>query len=336
MGGNANALWGLCQGSGKEPYRTQIELSSPAFKCSCPSRKFPCKHGLGLYLLYARQTAAKADTFGNTTPPDWVADWLQSREQRGGQQAAKAAAKAQAKLSPEQIAAKEKATQKRQDKRQNNVAQGVALLDTWLADLAREGLAGLRSKPASAWEAMAARMVDAQAGGLASRIRRAGMLIYGSSQPDWEVPLAHELGYLALLVQCQQRLKQFSPEFQIDIRTAVGWVAAQEDALATPPVADVWQVLGSDTQTDERISRRACYLRGQSSSRFAMVLQFSAGGQALPSPLIAGTAYQGSVHFYPGATPLRVVFAPDMQLVAANTTQHHAPCCYWSKLAPNN
>jgi len=47
------ALWGDCQGSGKTPYRTIVDLGNIAFKCSCPSRKFPCKHGLGLLFLYA-------------------------------------------------------------------------------------------------------------------------------------------------------------------------------------------------------------------------------------------------------------------------------------------
>lgn len=47
------AVWGHCQGSGKNPYQTAIDLNDIAFKCSCPSRKFPCKHGLGLLLLFA-------------------------------------------------------------------------------------------------------------------------------------------------------------------------------------------------------------------------------------------------------------------------------------------
>ena len=53
LGFDSRAVWGECQGSGKEPYRTKIDLREPAFACSCPSRKFPCKHGLGLFLLLA-------------------------------------------------------------------------------------------------------------------------------------------------------------------------------------------------------------------------------------------------------------------------------------------
>jgi uncharacterized Zn finger protein len=47
--------WGTIQGSGKNPYQTCIDLSGPAFKCTCPSRKVPCKHRLGLFLVLAQQ-----------------------------------------------------------------------------------------------------------------------------------------------------------------------------------------------------------------------------------------------------------------------------------------
>ncbi len=40
-----------CKGSGKNPYVTSadyIDPEKPVFRCSCPSRQFPCKHSLGL------------------------------------------------------------------------------------------------------------------------------------------------------------------------------------------------------------------------------------------------------------------------------------------------
>src|SRR5262249_20502421 len=72
------ALWGEIKGSGKAPYQTRIDLSAPAFKCSCPSRKFPCKHGLALMLLHVEDPSA----FKSTDPPEWVTAWLSGREQR--------------------------------------------------------------------------------------------------------------------------------------------------------------------------------------------------------------------------------------------------------------
>ena len=51
LGATEAVLWGECQGSGSKPYQVQIDQSEPAFRCTCPSRKFPCKHGLALMLL---------------------------------------------------------------------------------------------------------------------------------------------------------------------------------------------------------------------------------------------------------------------------------------------
>jgi hypothetical protein len=49
-------IFGACAGSGKEPYRVSCDFAradQPTYRCSCPSRQFPCKHGLGLMFAYA-------------------------------------------------------------------------------------------------------------------------------------------------------------------------------------------------------------------------------------------------------------------------------------------
>ena len=66
LGCSSAAAWGECQGSAREPYRTQVDLAGPAFRCSCPSRKFPCKHALGLMLAYLD----KPDAFKERQPPE--------------------------------------------------------------------------------------------------------------------------------------------------------------------------------------------------------------------------------------------------------------------------
>lgn len=59
-GGSFQKLWrseddsfymGECKGSGKNPYTVSadfIDEEHPVYRCSCPSRQFPCKHCLGL------------------------------------------------------------------------------------------------------------------------------------------------------------------------------------------------------------------------------------------------------------------------------------------------
>src|SRR5258705_9460073 len=82
------SVWGEIQGSGKDPYRTQADLSGPAFHCSCPSRKFPCKHGLALMLILA----GKPEKVAEAAPPPWVTEWLGKREASAERKAAKAEA----------------------------------------------------------------------------------------------------------------------------------------------------------------------------------------------------------------------------------------------------
>lgn len=68
-GGSFLKLWrseddtfymGECKGSGKNPYTTSadfIDEEHPVYRCSCPSRQFPCKHCLGL--LYEMMSEKK-------------------------------------------------------------------------------------------------------------------------------------------------------------------------------------------------------------------------------------------------------------------------------------
>src|SRR5215468_4892713 len=74
-GSEAGLVWGECQGSGSQPYRVVISETDLGYKCTCPSRKFPCKHSLALMWM----RADKSVTFVPATVPDWVKDWLSRR-----------------------------------------------------------------------------------------------------------------------------------------------------------------------------------------------------------------------------------------------------------------
>jgi hypothetical protein len=149
-GRNDRAAWGLCQGSGASPYQTIVDFAGPAFKCSCPSRKFPCKHSLGLLFLLAADTSA----FPTADPPAWTTEWLDSREQRAERAEARAAVK-DAEPDPA-------ARAKRIQARERKVDAGLADLDRWLRDLVRRGLAAAKSEGYAFWDQAGARLVDAQ------------------------------------------------------------------------------------------------------------------------------------------------------------------------------
>src|SRR5262245_22781012 len=47
-------IFGECAGSGKTPYQVSCDFSreTTTYRCTCPSRQFPCKHSLGLMYAY--------------------------------------------------------------------------------------------------------------------------------------------------------------------------------------------------------------------------------------------------------------------------------------------
>src|SRR5215467_12774043 len=123
LGADEQTAWGLCQGSGKDPYQTQIDLTGPAFRCSCPSRKFPCKHALGLFLTLATQPAE----FREKRPPDWVVEWVASRAKRADQRVEK-----QANAETGEKTVDEAAKSRRAAGREAKVTAGLQELDLWL------------------------------------------------------------------------------------------------------------------------------------------------------------------------------------------------------------
>ena len=62
-------VWGEITGSDGSVYHTRVELEEPAFRCTCPSRKLPCKHSLGLLLLRAQDPSVF-----RAPPPEWALD----------------------------------------------------------------------------------------------------------------------------------------------------------------------------------------------------------------------------------------------------------------------
>lgn len=296
--GDPPSLWGLCKGSGSKPYQTCVDLAEPAYRCSCPSRKFPCKHALGLLLLWS------AGTVSDSEPPAWVKEWHEGRADR----AAKSKARAEVAATPEGAAAQEKAAQKRSAQRANRVAAGLTELDQWLCDQVRTGIAGLDQAGYGHWDQMAARLVDAQAPTLAGEVRRLASVAAGS-RDDWPSRMLAELSLLRLVVAGYSRVETLPAPLAASIRARIGFTVQTEQVLATPALRDQWQVIGVRDEIDDRITTRRVWLRGRESRRPALVLSFAGYGQPLAVDLVVGTMIDASLCFYPGAAPLRALVA---------------------------
>ena len=326
LGATDDAVWGECQGSGSKPYQTQVDVSggSTSFKCSCPSRKFPCKHGLALLLLQAQ------DASRFTAPqPAWVSEWLASRRERTEKKEAKAEAVQAAKAAPVDLAAAAKAAEqaeKRELKRWQRMQAGAAELGLWLADVLRQGLASLSAHDSSAdqAQAMAARMVDAQAPGLGQRLTDAMALV--GQGTDWPERLLAQLGSLQLLVDAVQRIATLPPPLQADVRQAAGWPIDKDTVLAEgEAVSDVWLVCGvmtleRESNSSQRLTERRTWFHSPRQQRHALVLDFAFAGQGFAQSWHTGQQLAATLRFYPGTASTRALVQADSGAPATTDT----------------
>ncbi|MFE3002114.1 DUF5691 domain-containing protein [Nocardia sp. NPDC059246] len=280
------ALWGRCRGSGSRPYQTIVDLSGPAYKCTCPSRKFPCKHALSLLLSWSAGDVPAADTVA-----DFAADWLGGRAARAEKQAAPEAKPARGAGAA--------------DQRRARVAAGLADLDIWLTDQVRTGLAQ-SDRSIRAFETVAARMVDAQAPGIAATLRQ---LPLATTHSEWPRLLLREYARLHLLTAAHARLDALSPGLRASVRTHIGYPTPADTVRAEPAVRDRWLVLGIRITTEDGLYTRRVWLRGRTSGRWALLVDHHYGSPAFPNDTPApGFQVDANLHFYPSATPLRALW----------------------------
>jgi hypothetical protein len=284
------ALWGECRGSGSIPYRTQIEIRSTAFKCSCPSRKFPCKHGLGLFLMFVRDPGG----FIRSAEPDWVTEWLEKREQRE-----------QKRTGTEEPGAALAAKAKRAESRLKKVKGGIVETQLWLKDLLRNGLVSIPENSHSFWQSPAARMVDAQAPGIANMIRNLGDINYFTD--GWQSELLEQLLKIYLLTEGFRNIDSLPPLMQEDVRSLAGFTKSQDELKASEGVKDCWQVLGRQIEREQELTVYRTWLYGTGTKRFAMVLQFVYRNQHVETGLIPGTGSLAELVFFPGTYQLRAI-----------------------------
>ncbi|MEB3231511.1 MAG: hypothetical protein VKJ64_10910 [Leptolyngbyaceae bacterium] len=216
--------------------------------------------------------------------------------------------------------------------REQKIQAGIEALDQWLQDLMHRGLASVQSLPDSVWEDMAARMVDAQAPGLARRLRDCSRIPY--SGEGWGERLLVALGKLYLLVQGYQGLATLPTGLQAEVRTQIGWTLKKDEVLAIAhsstlspnpipsphPIpsaleqplpwqqADQWQVLGIRVLEDDQLWSQRVWLWGIGSDRPALLLNFSYGSPRFDHQgitLVPGIILPATLAFYPSSYPLR-------------------------------
>lgn len=311
-GCDEQGVWGRCVGSGTEPYEVVVDHVRVRMRCSCPSRVRPCKHVLALLLLWARGQVAQS------AAPSFAGQWLQGWASADtAAPAAPAAEPASAPApapqggdgtspaSPPPAAPPEPSGR---DERVARMMAGLGELDRWLDDRMRTGLADPALAQYRTWDQLAARLVDAQVGALANRVRRLAGLV--GAGPDWHQQVLAELGVLHLLAEAGRHLGTLPSDLADAVAMAVGWQVRQADVLAGVPHTDHWVVMGRSDVREDRIEVRRIWLRGRHTGRWAMVLSFAAYRQTLDDSFAVGTEVHADLFRYPGALALRALAGP--------------------------
>ncbi|WP_405178012.1 SWIM zinc finger family protein [Nocardia sp. NBC_01377] len=281
------ALWGMWHGGGAPPYLTVVDLSGPAYRCSCPSRKFPCKHVLSLMLRWTAGAVPDTDTVA-----DFAAEWIASRAKRAREPARDTAIRV-----PNPATARQ---------RRARVTAGLDDLDIWLGDQVRTGLAQT-DRSYRAFEAIAARMVDAQAPAVAAVLRQLPTTV--ATRADWPRIVLREYARLHLLIAAHRRLDELPDALGASIRTHIGYPTSAEAVRAEAPLRDRWMVLGSRTTEEERLYTRRTWLYGRNTHRWALLVDHCFGSPGFPNDVPAlGAMADAHLHYYPAAAPLRALW----------------------------
>ncbi|MCA0048505.1 SWIM zinc finger family protein [Mesorhizobium sp. B283B1A] len=310
-------IWGECQGSGSNPYRVVVDTGDHGYKCTCPSRKFPCKHTLALMWIAATSPASFA---GAGSTPEWVNDWLGRRRKTTSQAPAPGAGGksiGEASRDDETIAAEDAASVERREAAQRKRAQdtrsavSAALdeLDQWISDQLRLGLAGFVDNSSDRCRRIAARLVDMKATALAGRIDEIPSRLMGLRNEERPDAAIRELGKLVLLAKAWR----LTPD-DAELKRLVSSSESREQVLANPDATQVesaWEVLGEkiETRRDGLVSHSTWLLDLNSASpRFALLLDyFPASAGRRSNAFTPGDRFDARLVFYPARQPLRAL-----------------------------
>jgi len=317
----ADLWWGECQGSGANPYRTVVDSGQVGYKCTCPSRKFPCKHSLALMWLAAQSP----QLFTPGTTPEWVSDWLGRRRTTATPDASDEKPKPSKSIAqattdadieaaitdndPAAAAKKEAASRKRLENTRTMIADGLDDLNGWISDQLQTGLMTFTSTAADRCRRIAARLVDNKAAGLASRLDEMPsrlLAVPSEERPDAAI---REFGKLVLLTKAW-RTNPDDPQASRDVATA----PRRDDILADPASQHLhgrWEVVGEQIRNrrDGLVSHSTWFLQVSTNiTQFALLLDFYPASSGRPETSFAvGTQYDGAMVFYPAPAPLRAI-----------------------------
>ncbi len=284
-------IWGACQGSGANPYQVVADIATIGSKCTCPSRKFPCKHALALMLL-----ATRGEPFPAADVPPWVTEWM-GRRRAGAAPTASATAASlaavetapEASPDPKTEARREAQKARREAETTAAIRAGLTDLEGWIGDQLRSGLTGLVANLAARCRQIAARLVDAKMGALAARVDEIPARLQALPAAQRTDALIAELGNLVLMSRAWGDGAAPDPGLRRQIATTETREALLADAGALRVTAP-WQVAATRalTRRDGLVAQSTWLVNLGNGPAFA-----------------EGEIFGAELVFYPSAHPLR-------------------------------
>ncbi|MDQ0916933.1 SWIM zinc finger family protein [Paenibacillus sp. V4I5] len=163
-------IFGECKGSGKDPYRCSVDVAkegNPVFRCSCPSRQFPCKHNLGLMYAF---TSGK--TFITAPVPQDIADKREKAEKREE--------KKKEASNPDTPVVKRKTNKSALMKKIAAQLEGISIAEKLILQLVQSGLGSLDKKSLKTAEEQAKQLGNYYIPGIQTALR------------EWMLPFREE------------------------------------------------------------------------------------------------------------------------------------------------
>ena len=204
-------IFGECKGSGRSNYFPSADFlkpESPVFRCTCPSRQFPCKHCLGL--LYA---FAAGKTF---TGADIPRDILEKRK--------KTAARAERKKRITQPG-KKKTDKSALKKKIKSQLEGLELLGSITANIVKNGFASLDPRTLQTLEKQAKELGNYYLPGAQTALRR--FLLLFKNNEKWENIYTDALIQIGTLHALEKKGKEYltnrlkDPELKMDADSTI-------------------------------------------------------------------------------------------------------------------
>jgi len=287
------AVWSEIYGSGKKPYLTQMDINDIVFKCSCPSRKFPCKHSLALGLYVAHN---KLDSIPTQQEPLWVQEWIDKRIQKAN----KKASTTPKTKSPQQIALLE-------TKRWNSAKKDVIYIEKWLEDSIKLGILDFPNKKFDYWDGLKKRIVDLKLTGFNHLFEQ---LQNALAKIDWETEVILIISLIHQLVECIKHHDKLPSPLKAELAMFLGWSISKNDLLANADnetINDIWIVVNVLLDKQDKLTTRKVFLYGTSSNRWAYILEFVHANSYFQDQYIQGSIFQGELVFYDSITKQRAI-----------------------------